>query len=515
MKKLPIGISTLGIIISEGYAYVDKSRFVHELADSGKYYFLSRPRRFGKSLLVDTLRQAFEGNRELFRGLWLDDHWDWETRYPVISISLGTGDIADRRELDQRLRDVLRVNQQQLGVNCTDPKDIAGCFSELIRLAAAKYGQRVVVLVDEYDKPILDSIAVPAQAMKIRKGLKNFYSVIKDSDAHLKFVLLTGVSKFSKVSLFSGLNNLTDITLSPRFGAICGWTEAELTATFAEHLRGKDLDQIRHWYNGYSWLGEKVYNPFSLLNYLREGLFRNYWFETGTPTFLIELLKNRRYHIPAIEQVRASESLIGAFDVDFIEPENLLFQTGYLTVAGEEQMAGKTFYALRYPNMEVKASLTDYILNSYVPDKAGKERAQQSIYRALQARDPGCLREIFHSLFSSIPHDWYRKNNLAAYEGYYCSVFYCYFAGLGLDTRPEEPTSHGRIDMTVLLENQAYVFEFKVVDLDQSPGSALEQIKARGYADKYRAQAEAVYLIGLEFERGQRNIVGFEWQQAV
>ncbi|GAB6057606.1 ATP-binding protein [Desulfonatronum parangueonense] len=513
MKKLPLGISTLNKIIAEGYAYVDKSRFVHDLVESGSYYFLSRPRRFGKSLFVDTLKEAFEGNRELFRGLWLEDHWDWETRYPVISISLGMGDVAGRQELDQRLKDVLRVNQQALGVECIDPQDIPGCFSELIRLVAAKYGQRVVVLVDEYDKPILDTIAVPEQAIQIRKGLKNFYSVIKDNDAYLKFVFLTGVSKFSKVSLFSGLNNLTDITLSPRYAAICGWTEAELSATFAEHLRDKGRDEIRRWYNGYSWLGEKVYNPFSLLSYLREGLLRNYWFETGTPTFLVELLKQRRYHIPAIEQIRASESLIGAFDVDYIEPENLLFQTGYLTVADAEQMAGKTFYALRYPNMEVKASLTDYILNSYVPDKPGKEKIQQSIYRALQAGSPDLLRDIFHALFAAIPNDWYRKNNLAAYEGYYCSLFYCYFAGLGLDTRPEESTNRGRIDMTVLFENRAYVFEFKVVDLDQTPGSALEQIKRKGYADKYRADAEAVYLIGVEFDREERNIVSFEWER--
>ncbi|GAB6057608.1 ATP-binding protein [Desulfonatronum parangueonense] len=513
MKKLPLGISTLNKIIAEGYAYVDKSRFVHDLVESGSYYFLSRPRRFGKSLFVDTLKEAFEGNRELFRGLWLEDHWDWETRHPVIQISFGSGVLRSREELDQRIITILRSNQQELGIQCRQPDNVIDCFEDLIRQAAEKFGSPAVILVDEYDKPILDNITQPEQAVMMRNGLKNFYSVLKDNDAHLRFVFLTGVFKFSKVSLFSGLNNLTDITLEDRFSSICGWTEAELTASFTEHLKGKDLDEIRRWYNGYSWLGEKVYNPYSLLSHLRTGLFRNYWFETGTPTFLIELLKQRRYLIPAIESVRASESLIGAFDVDFIEPENLLFQTGYLTVAGAEQMAGKTFYELRYPNMEVKASLTDTILNSYVQDKPGKEVVQQRIYRALQADDPGELRDIFHALFAAIPNDWYRKNNLAAYEGYYCSIFYCVFAGLGLDTRPEEPTNRGRIDMTVLFENRAYVFEFKVVDLDQTPGSALEQIKRKGYADKFRADAEAVYLIGVEFDREERNIVSFEWER--
>ncbi|GAB6057607.1 ATP-binding protein [Desulfonatronum parangueonense] len=512
MKKLPLGISTLNKIIAEGYAYVDKSRFVHDLVESGSYYFLSRPRRFGKSLFVDTLKEAFEGNRELFRGLWLEDHWDWETRHPVIRISFGEGVFRDRARLEEKIWEQLTLHEERLGVDCAF-RTISGRFGQLIEQTAHKFGQGVAVLVDEYDKPILDCIADPVLAADIREGLKDFYSVLKDSDAYLRFVFLTGVSKFSKVSLFSGLNNLTDITLEDRFSSICGWTEAELTASFTEHLKGKDLDEIRRWYNGYSWLGEKVYNPYSLLSHLRTGLFRNYWFETGTPTFLIELLKQRRYLIPAIESVRASESLIGAFDVDFIEPENLLFQTGYLTVAGAEQMAGKTFYELRYPNMEVKASLTDTILNSYVQDKPGKEVVQQRIYRSLQADDPGELRDIFHALFAAIPNDWYRKNNLAAYEGYYCSIFYCVFAGLGLDTRPEEPTNRGRIDMTVLFENRAYVFEFKVVDLDQTPGSALEQIKRKGYADKFRADAEAVYLIGVEFDREERNIVSFEWER--
>jgi hypothetical protein len=514
MKKLPLGIANLKEIIAEGYAYVDKSRFVHELADSGKYHFLSRPRRFGKSLFVDTLKEAFEGNRELFRGLWLEDHWDWETRYPVISISLGKGEIADRQELDRRLKDLLRVNQQALGVECADPEDIAGCFSELIRLAAQKHGRRVVVLVDEYDKPILDNITQPEQVSLIRKGLINFYSVIKDSDVHLQFVFLTGVSKFSKVSLFSGLNNLTDITLSPRFATICGWTETELTACFAEHLQGKDLDEIRRWYNGYSWLGEKAYNPYSLLNHLRTGLFRNYWFETATPEFLIRLLTAKRYVIPAIERIELGPELLGSFDVESIFPETLLFQAGYLTITDQEEiLPGEVLYRLNYPNHEVKKSFTEYLLNFFTQQPVAMKKSLRTVVNALRHGQVDDLREVFHSVFAAIPHDWYRKNNLAAYEGFYCSVFYCYFAGLGLDTRPEESTNHGRVDMTVLFENRVYIFEFKVTDLDRTPGSALEQIKRKGYADKYRADAEAVYLIGVEFDREVRNIAGFAWER--
>ena len=512
MKKLPVGISTLSKIINEGYAYVDKSRMVHKLAERGSYYFLSRPRRFGKSLFIDTLREAFEANQHLFRGLWLYDHWDWKKRFPVIHLSFGSGVIKSREQLDRRIMDLLYQNERLLGIRCRQPNDIPGYFGELIRNSADRYGLRTVILIDEYDKPILDNISDNAMAFEIREGLKNLYSVIKDSDANIQFVFLTGVSKFSKVSLFSGLNNLTDITLDTEYATICGYTEPEMTKVFSEHLKDKPLEDIRRWYNGYAFLGEKIYNPFSILNYLRTGKFRNYWFETGTPTFLINLLRKNRYYIPDIENIEASESLIGAFDIDFIEPENLLFQAGYLTIEHEQRVAAKTFYKLRYPNMEVKGSLSDYILNRYSHDPVLKERVQLRIYQAFQENDPDSIHRIFQSLFSSIPHDWYRKNKLSEYEGYYASVFYCYFTALGLDVTAEDTTNHGRIDMTVKIDNKVYIFEFKVTDIDKTPGTALEQIKKKGYADKYRSGDVDIYLIGVEFDRNERNIVRFEWQ---
>ncbi len=513
MKKLPVGISNLREIIEEGYVYVDKSPFVHDLYETGKYYFLSRPRRFGKSLFIDTLKEAFEGNQELFRGLWLYDHWNWERRFPVIHLSFGSGVIKSREELDRRIRDILFQNETSLGITCRQPNDIPGYFGELVRSSAKKYGLRTVILIDEYDKPILDNISDNKQAFEIQEGLKNFYSVIKDSDADIQFAFLTGVSKFSKVSLFSGLNNLTDITLEAEYSSICGYSEKEMLQEFSAHLQDKPLEDIRKWYNGYSWLGEKVYNPFSILHYLRTGMFRNYWFETGTPSFLINLLLKRRSYIPDIEHIEASESLIGAFDVDFIEPENLLFQTGYLTIERGQRVAGKTFYKLRYPNMEVKASLSDYILNRYSHDPVLKEKIQLRIYRAFQETDLDSLKTVFQSLFAAIPHGWYRKNKLSQYEGYYASIFYCYFTALGLDVTAEDTTNHGRIDMTVQMEGRIYIFEFKVVDIDRSPGTALEQIKQRKYADKYRSGASEIYQIGVEFDRNERNIVRFEWVQ--
>jgi hypothetical protein len=512
MKKLPIGVSNLQEIVQEGYAYVDKSRLVSQLAESGKYYFLSRPRRFGKSLFIDTLKEAFQGNRDLFRELWLHDHWNWEKKHPVVQISFGGGVVRNREELDRRIVDILYRNQKSLGITCRDPEDIPGCFGELIRNSAEKYGLRTVVLVDEYDKPILDNISDTAAATEIREGLKNFYSVIKDSDAWVQFAFLTGVSKFSKVSLFSGLNNLRDITLIPKYATICGYTELELKTVFAEHLKDKPVDEIRKWYNGYSWLGERVYNPFSILNYLEDGSFCNYWFESGTPEFLLKLFLARKYMAPNLQNTVATERLLGSFDVDSIEIETMMFQTGYLTIRDRQQFGHLTAYQLDYPNMEIRMSFADSLTAYLVSQRDIYEKCKIDLYQALSAARVDDIRNVFHALFSAIPHDWYRKNNLADYEGYYASVFFCYFTALGLDVTAEDTTNHGRIDMTVTLENRAFIFEFKVVDIDKTPGTALEQIHKKGYADKYRAQNFEIYLIGVEFDRNERNIVRFDWE---
>ncbi len=519
-QNLPIGDSSFESIRRNNCLYVDKTRHFFQLADQAKYYFLSRPRRFGKSLTISTLRCLFEGRRDLFEGLWIAQNTDWEWKeHPVIlldfnQISHETPESL-KHALDCSLKNTGLAHGIQLHENMLKEQ-----FKELILALHKKTGMPVVILIDEYDKPLIDHLGKGEAALDIAKAnrdiLKHFFEVMKGGDVTrvLRFVFITGVSKFSKVSLFSGLNNLVDITLSPMFATICGWTEDELTRVFARHLEGKNIEDIRRWYNGYSWLGEKVYNPFSLLNFFREGIFRNYWFESGTPTFLIELLKERRYPIPDMERIEVSDTLISAFDVDFIDPENLLFQAGYLTVAGFEQMGAKTFYRLTYPNMEIKASLTDYILKNYVADGPARERAQQKIYRALQKNDLDALQGVMHSLFASIPHDWYRKNNLADYEGYYCSVFYCYFTALGLDVRAEDVTNHGNMDMTVLFADRAYIFEFKVVDRQGPSGKALAQIKAKGYAEKYMDRAKEVYLVGVEFNREERNITGFQWEQA-
>ncbi len=511
MKKLPIGIQTFSTIIKSNYCYVDKTPLIATLADQGRFYFLSRPRRFGKSLLIDTIADAFLGKKDLFKGLFLENNWDWKKTYPVVRIDFAQGVIKSLTRLEDRMMKILATQAEQFGISlsCTHVED---CFEELIHKLAQQTGQQVVVLVDEYDKPILDNISDLETARELRDGLRNFYSVLKAQGAHLRFVMLTGVSKFSKVSLFSGLNNLEDITLDPRFGTLCGYTQTELEAIFHEYLKTADLHQMKAWYNGYNFFSDPVYNPFDVLLYLRNYQFKPYWFETGTPTFLLDLLMEKKIFIPVLENLTAGEELLGSFDIDFIEPETLLFQTGYLTIIQKEHLFDHEYvYHLGFPNHEVKKSLTGSILHKCISDIRPLKGNQTALLDILKS---GCLdkiKEIFLVFFASIPNDWYRKNDLAGYEGYYCSIVYCYFTALGLDVRAEETTSRGRLDMAVLFNEKAYIFEFKVNELT-NPSRALDQIKQKKYYEKY-AEKE-IYLIGIEFNKKDRNITRFEWEKA-
>jgi hypothetical protein len=514
-RKLPIAIQTFAKIREADYYYVDKTSIALQLIDQGNCYFLSRPRRFGKSLFLDTLKELFEGNQKLFTGLRAEKQWDWDVKYPVIRISFGGGVIKNVNNLNHRISDILRTNRVRLGVSMSEgvaDSDLAGNFADLILKTQLKYQQRVVVLVDEYDKPILDRIENSDIALELREILKDLYSVIKDSDAHLKFVFLTGVSKFSKVNLFSGLNNLQDITLDPRYSTICGYTDADIDSTFAPELQGLDREQMRDWYNGYNWRGDSVYNPYDVLLLFSNREFAPYWFETGTPTFLIKLLEERPQFTPDIGRIVAAETLLSSFDVENIPVEALLFQAGYLTIDRHRRISGRMEYTLKYPNLEVQSSLNEVLLGSLSnePRQAGARIGQ--LYDLLHANDLVGLKNLFHAFYATIPHNWYTKSNVAQYEGYYASIFYSYFAALGLEITLEDTTNHGRIDMTVQFEGRIYIFEFKVVELVPD-GRALQQIKDKQYADKYRATGMPIYLIGVEFSKASRNIVGFEVEQ--
>ncbi|MEB3204465.1 MAG: AAA family ATPase, partial [Candidatus Sericytochromatia bacterium] len=282
-KKLPLGIQTFAKIREDAHYYVDKTPMALRLVARGTHYFLSRPRRFGKSLFLDTLKELFEGNKALFTGLHAEEHWDWTVKHPVLRLSFGSGVLKTPEDLAASMHFQLTMLEREHDLKSSF-SDAPSRLGDLIRNLHEQAGQRVVVLVDEYDKPILDNLTEPDRARMMRDGLRDIYSVLKDADAHLRFVFITGVSKFSKVSLFSGLNNLRDITLSPEYSAICGYTDHDVDTVFAPELEGLDRERIRRWYNGYNWRGESVYNPFDLLLLFQEREYKSYWFETGTPT---------------------------------------------------------------------------------------------------------------------------------------------------------------------------------------------------------------------------------------
>ena len=430
-------------------------------------------------------------------------------------LSFGGGTFRTLELLEANVMEQLAAAERRLGVT-SEYLTAAGRFAFLLEALHRQTGQQVAVLVDEYDKPILDVLEKQELARANRDYLRGLYGVIKDSDAHVRFTFVTGITKFSKVNLFSKLNNLTDITLDPVFSSICGYTERDLDAVFAPELPGLDRERVREWYNGYSWLGdEKVYNPYDVLLLLRRGRFAAHWFETGTPAFLVQTLFQRRVTSVSLDGMMVTEDLLSAFDVgdrsaaEHISTEALLFQTGYLTITEEETLADEPLYRLGYPNREVRQSLNRVLLRHLVQD-AGQQTANSTrLARLLETHDRAGLKELFHAFFASIPYQWYTNNDIAHFEGFYVSVFYSYFAALGYAIAVEESSSHGRLDMAVRTGGHVYLFQFKVVEM-APPGSALAQLRERDYAARYRATGEPIHLIGVEFSRETRNVTAFE-----
>ncbi len=508
LKKLPIGISTLEEILKENYLYIDKTDIAQYLIENGKYYFLSRPRRFGKSLFLDTLRTIFNGNKEVFKGLSIYDNGYVFTKYPVIRISFNDGDFKTTDEFKQTLYEVLKTNQRDLNISCDTDLSIAGCFRELIYQAYKKYNNRVIILIDEYDKPILDNIDYKEEATKRRDELKSFYSVIKGADEYIKFVFITGVSKFSKVSLFSGLNNINDITLSKKYATICGYTQNDIETSFKEHLKGQDFYKIKEWYNGYKFLGEGVYNPFDILLFIsNEFEYRNYWFQTATPTFLLKIIEKNNYFLPNLENIVKDEMMLNSFDVDYIELETLMWQTGYLTITHTETVFDSIEYHLGIPNQEVRQSLMGSI-TEFMSKNSNSVSTTNNIKKALFAQEFVKIEINLKALFASIPYNLFTNNKMYEYEGYYVSLFYAYMKGLGFDLVGEDVTNKGRIDLTIKLDTAIYIIEFKVDD-----SSAIEQIKEKKYYEKYLDKNLPIYIIGIAFDTKERNISKIEYEQ--
>jgi hypothetical protein len=513
LKKLPIGIQSFSEIITGGYAYVDKTPFIAELVNGGKYYFLSRPRRFGKSLLIDTIDCAFSGRKELFSGLFLDSPesgWDFSMQYPVIRISLAQRINSTAVDLCNYISHIIIREAKKFDYEIFQSYSPGFQLDDLIRHIYQTTGKQVVLLIDEYDKPILDSIEEPIIAGTLRDELKSFYGVIKDLDPYLKFVFMTGVSKFAKTGIFSGLNNLDDITIDTRYSALCGYTQTDLETVFAGYLKDFNPNEVRDWYNGYSWTGESVYNPFDILLLFSKKTFRPYWFETGTPTFLIKLWQSKPRLPAEYDGLIAGDDLLGSFDPEQIRTETLLFQAGYLTIRSfvSNPYEG-TWYTLGFPNREVRESFNRQIL-TLIQDN-NEQIPAPTIRNILESGDTDVLRDLFHSFFASIPSDNYRKNQISGFEGYYASVVYTYFASLGYEVIPEDTTNKGRIDLTVKTRSSIWIFEFKVMGIDGSgEKSPLAQIRDRKYAEKYACESKKIYEIGIVFNPETRNIERWE-----
>ncbi|CAK8722738.1 AAA-ATPase-like domain-containing protein [Candidatus Electrothrix laxa] len=505
MKKLPIGISTLSEIIKDGYVYIDKTQEALELIENYKYAFLARPRRFGKSLFLDTLAEIFSGNKELFNGLYIHDRYAFEA-YPIIRISF-SGDLRSPDGLRKMLMATLRENKKRLGIACNDETSFAVCFKELIQNVFDTYQQGVVILIDEYDKAILDNLDQLDIALKNREIIKSFYSVMKDCDRYIRFVFLTGVSKFTKTSIFSGLNNLEDISIAPDFAQVCGYSEKDVRQHFPSLVQEADFQKVTNWYNGYNFLGTKVFNPFDILLFIKNDYqFKSYWFETGTPSFLVKLIRENRYYLPNLEHLEVGSSLINSFDIENISLESILFQSGYLTIDHVEHIFDNDIYHLTFPNKEVRLAFSNYLIQSLLGD-TGAIAKQKSLFHIFTDADLSSLQDTLQQLFASIAYNNFTGNEIDRYEGFYASVVYAYLASLGFQLIAEDVTNRGRMDLTLLTKDTAYIFEFKVRDEDP-----LQQIKSMRYYEKY-AQYQT-WLIGIIFDVGTRNITKFVYEKA-
>ncbi|GHT43544.1 ATPase AAA [Bacteroidia bacterium] len=512
MRNLPIGIQSFEDLRSNDYLYVDKTEDIYRLVTSGKINFLSRPRRFGKSLLVSTLEELYKGSQSLFEGLYIYDKWDWTQRYPVIRIDWTNIEHNSKEEMERSMLSYLKqlANFHQLIFISEYASD---CFAELITLLHRKEGNKVVVLIDEYDSPILDTMGKP-EAEAVRGFLQSFYKRLKATDDHLKFVFLTGVTKVAKVSIFSVLNSPNDITLSDKYASICGYTQEELERDFSEYIddtavhvdmtREDLLAKIRKMYDGYTWDGKtSVYNPFSTLMFFENKKFSNYWFETGTPTFLINRLKKHGLAKTVLEPVIADSSAFNSYDPDAIGDIPLLFQTGYLTVKDEEMIAGDSLYTLGVPNLEVRESLMKHLLSAFTQYPVeqlgvlGKAMLQQ-----IRNYDAEGLTNNMRKMLAGVPYTLQPEDHATedATEARYHIIFQVWMTLLGFNIQSERLTDSGRMDAVLLQDEVAIVAELKyhaTTKLDTLLDQAIAQIRKKRYYEQFFDRK--IILLGIAF----------------
>ncbi|MDR2346738.1 MAG: ATP-binding protein [Planctomycetaceae bacterium] len=509
MKKLPIGIQTFEEIRTENYLYVDKTESIYRIASTWKVYFLSRPRRFGKSLTISTLDALFSGRKELFKGLYIYDKWDWNKHHPIIRIDWTLISHKTPEELEQnlfiRLQIMAKNNDMTLLSRCA-----ADCLGELIEELHRKTGEKVVILIDEYDVPILDVMGKSSEAIKaMQESLHDIYKVLKGSDAHIKFIFLTGISKFSGLSIFSALNNVKDITLSDEYSTLCGITQEELESNFSEHLdvaakkmsisREKLLKDIRRWYNGYSWDGKiSVYNPFSTLLFFSENKFENYWFETGTPTFLIELLKKRQNVESFLQPVQTRSSVFSSYDPERLETLPLLFQTGYLTIKTIKRKHNEEIYCLKPPNLEVRQAFVDQLFKSYAEVPMEEMiHLHDSMRHQIRTGDSEGLQRNLKTMIARVPYQLHIET-----EKYYHSLLLVWLNFLGFQVQNEIPANIGRLDAVWKLSDMTVIIEIKYSaekSLDKLLNEAAKQIHDRKYYEAYLTKTSKVILLSIAF----------------
>ena len=504
MEKLPIGIQSFEDLRTNGYIYVDKTEIIHRIASSGKAYFLSRPRRFGKSLLVSTLEALFGGRKELFDGLYIYDKWDWTQQYPVVTIDWSQLDFTSVSELKCNLLKHLEGIAQEYQVSIAEGT-APTYFKQLIRALRKKTGKQVVVLVDEYDCPVIDNLFNP-RLSAIRKTVHDFYRVMKGADKDLKFIFLTGISKFSGLSVFSALNNLDDITLQKEYASICGYTQEEMESNFPEYIDSAAeylemtkehlLEQIRYWYNGYTWDGKTaIYNPFSTLKFFSEQQFGSYWFRTGTPAFLIDIIQRRNSVDTVLTPIVVGDSIFDGYEPTDLDEIPLLFQTGYLTIKQLELTNGIPRYTLGVPNSEVNEAFLKSLLKAY-----GKYRVNQitalhtTLERQLTACDEAGFARTLESLVATVP-----SNLHSAKESYYHSLMMVWMKLVGFEVRGEQPNNLGRSDIVWEQPNLTVVAEIKFSSkkkIDALLKEAIAQIHEKRYYNRYTGK---VLLLGIAF----------------
>ena len=507
-KTYPIGIQNFESLRNDNYFYVDKTKLIYQLARSGRYYFLSRPRRFGKSLLISTLEAYFEGKKELFKGLAIENlEKDW-IKYPILHLDLNIEKYNSPDSLDKILNDKLEYWESIYG---TRPSETSFSlrFAGIVRRAYEQTGQRVAILVDEYDKPMLQSIGNEELQRSFRDTLKPFYGVLKSMDGCIKFALLTGVTKFGKISVFSDLNNLNDISMDERYIEICGITEKEIHENLEDELHelarrqkmtyDEVCKELKECYDGYHFVEDSIglYNPFSLLNTFDKMKFGSYWFETGTPTYLVELLKQNHYSLQRIAHEETDADVLNSIDSASQNPVPVIYQSGYLTIKGYDRRFG--MYRLGFPNREVEEGFIKFLLPYYANvDKTESPFQISKFVHEVEQGDYDAFFRRLQSFFADTPYELVRDLEL-----HYQNVLFIVFKLIGFYVKAEYHTSEGRIDLILQTDQFVYIMEFK---LDGTAEEAIKQINDKHYAQAFNADKRKLYKIGINFSNKTRNI---------